>query len=689
MNRRIVIPLTSLVLFFFVCFGDIFAQEVSDTKTIAFTKNVVVKKYKMGEVQAEPYTVKRGDSLWVILVNNYGIKDKQFYFFCRITKSLNPKLRNAHEIVPGQVLLVPFKYVPHFEIEKEGFRSVLLDVLSSQSSDMSTEEYTFSKGEHLAQVLRDMYNVPDDLILNKYLDVVKQLNPDMDDFDLVKPEQRIILPSIASHSKAAEEAQTEEVAAQEEVAEETKKEEVHAQEEIAEEDQPEEEVVAAKEVTEETKTEEVPAQEEVAKEAQAEEVTAQEEVAEEAQTEEVAAAEEVVEETKTEEVPAKKEVVVEEKVEPVYIDPRFKKVAKRIPGSKTLSMHYMNSIADVLQGNLTRSDEFNIPLMQEGQINIDTKNFPILQLTDRKKIIINYGSKLSSGLVELIESEIDDLEVVNLREGENIGSVLDKIINTAGYFSVDKGQNPLVIGDKVQFEILGDWIIYKDELLEDIMVLNLIEKESKPVDSQLKDYISNFGVNLVDLYMMGDGEQEKDSSPPKRAEDTYRPEDMPVIDTSDSVVLVDSLLALLGQEFKKDYKIKLFQGEYDGFDIEVTADCYFERKGVGHVISFHAIPEKLTEVIIQQGNRSLNLSLTLEDSSAVIKNILNFLHISYDAPRPRFTTTSKTEKKVELVIPGILIKKDTQTTILLTSLELEAEVYQWLMEKKVKVVRLG
>ena len=640
MNRRIVIPLTSLVLFLFVCFGDIFAQEVSDTKTIAFTKNVVVKKYKMGEVQAEPYTVKRGDSLWVILVNNYGIKNRQFYFFCRITKSLNPKLRNAHEIVPGQVLLVPFKYVPHFVIEKEGFRSVLLDVLSSQSSEMSTEEYTFSKGEHLAQVLRDMYNVPDDLIFNKYLNVIKQLNPDMDDFDLVKPEQRIILPSIASHSKAAEEAQMEEVAA----AEETKTEEVPAQEEIAEEDQPEEEVVAAKEVAEETKTEEVP---------------------------------------------AKKEVVVEEKVEPVYIDPRFKKVAKRIPGSKTLSMHYMNSIADVLQGNLTRSDEFNIPLMQEGQINIDTKNFPILQLTDRKKIIINYGSKLSSGVVDLIESEIDDLEVVNLREGENIGSVLDKIINTAGYFSVDKGQNPLVIGDNVQFEILGDWIIYKDELLEDIMVLNLIEKESKPVDSQLKDYISNFGVNLVDLYMMGDGEQEKDSSPPKRAEDTYRPEDMPVIDTSDSVVLVDSLLALLGQEFKKDYKIKLFQGEYDGFDIEVTADCYFERKGVGHVISFHAIPEKLTEVIIQQGNRFLNLSLSLENSSAVIKSILDFLYISYDAPRPRFTATSEVGKKVELVIPGILIKKDKQTTILLTSLELEAEVYQWLMEKKVKVVRLG
>ena len=388
MNKRILIPLTSLVLFLFICHGDIFSQEVSDTKTITFTKNVVVKKYKMGEVQAEPYTVKRGDNLWVILVNNYGIKGRQFYFFCRITKSLNPKLRNAHEIVPGQVLLVPFKYVPHFEVEKEEFRSVLLDVLSSQSSEMPTEEYTFSRGEHLAQVLRDMYNVPDDLIFNKYLEVVKQLNPDMSDIDLVKPDQKIVLPSITSYL-----------------------------EDSGEEVKPEE-VLAKEPVTEEVQAE-APAQEEVAEEAEAEEIAAQEEVAEEVEAEEAPAQEEVVEEAKAEE--SQEEIIVENKVGPVYIDPRFKKVARRIPDSKTLSMHYMNSIADVLQGSLTRSDEFTIPLMQESQINIDTKNFPILQLTDRKKIIINYGGKLSSGLIELIESEFDDLEVVNLKEGDNIG----------------------------------------------------------------------------------------------------------------------------------------------------------------------------------------------------------------------------------------------------------------------------
>ena len=125
MNRKIVISLISLEFCLFVCLTRVFSEETSRTGTISFTKNVVVKKYKMGEVQAEPYTVEKKDSLWKILINKYGIKERQFYFFCRITKSLNPDLKNAHKLVPDQVLLIPFKYVAHFNIPEEEIRSAL------------------------------------------------------------------------------------------------------------------------------------------------------------------------------------------------------------------------------------------------------------------------------------------------------------------------------------------------------------------------------------------------------------------------------------------------------------------------------------------------------------------------------------------------------------------------------------
>ena len=613
MNRKMVISLISLEFCLLVCLTRVFSEEASRTGTISFTKNVVVKQYKMGEVQAEPYAVEKKDSLWKILINKYGIKERQFYFFCRITKSLNPDLKNAHKLVPDQVLLIPFKYVAHFNIPEEEIRSALLKMLSTQLSQMPTEEYTFSKGEHIAQVLRDMYYVPDDLIFNRYLTLVKKLNPDMGNIDLVKPKQKIILPSLASDALTPEEKSRSEGLGEESIKEEARK----------------------------------------------------------------------------EKVPITEKVLDEKKAEHAYVDPRFKKITRQIPSSKTSYMHFMSSITDVLQGKLDSTGEFAIPLMKKGEVTIDANEFPVLQLTDNKKIILNYGGELPRGLTDVQQLEMNGFEVVSLKENESIESVLDKLLDAAGYFSVDKSNNSLVIGDKIQFEITGDWIIYADELLEDVMVVNLLEKEKRPIDIQLKDYIHTFGVNLIDLYMTTEGEQEEIEFPQKTVESRYQPEDVPVIDTSDCAVLVDSFLALLGQNYKKDFTVDLFRGESKVFDVEVVADRYFEIGGKGHIISFHKIPEKLIELITGQGNRFLSITMPLGDPYAVIRNILDFLSINYVSPRPKFPDVISGEKGVELFIPGILIKKDGKTSILLTSIKLETEVYQWLMERNVKVVRLG
>ena len=199
MKKKGTIAFTSAAVFFFSGVGSLFSTEVSETKSLAFTKNVVVKKYKPGEVHAEPYRVQEEDTLWKILIDGYGVKDNQFYFFCRITKSLNPDLQDADQLVPDQLLLIPYKYITHFNIPAESMRTVVRNVLSANVSQIETEDHTVSKGEHLAQVLRDMYNIPDDLIFDEYLDLVQKLNPGLEDVNLVTPNQKIVLPSVAAY----------------------------------------------------------------------------------------------------------------------------------------------------------------------------------------------------------------------------------------------------------------------------------------------------------------------------------------------------------------------------------------------------------------------------------------------------------------------------------------------------------
>ncbi len=636
MKRKEAITFISTAVFCFCGLSTLFAQEVSETKSLSFTKNVVVKKYKQGEVHAEPYRVQEEDTLWKILIDGYGVKDSQFYFFCRITKSLNPDLKDADQLVPDQLLLIPYKYITHFNIPTDTMRTVVRNILSANISQMSTEDHTISEGEHLAQVLRDMYNIPDDLIFDEYLDLVKKLNPRIEDVNLVTPNQKIVLPSVAAYQLSPRVQEVPEDIVQEELA----KVDVGTKEVI------ENEVVTKEVVREEPVTKKDLSQESLA--------------AEKLQT------------TNT-------------KASPDAEDPRFKTLARNMPRSKEAYMESMSSIADTFKGELHRMGDVSIPLMEESRITIDTNTFPILQLTSEKRLIMDYGGDLPPDLVDLVQFEPGNYEVVTLNEHENMRSVLDKLFDAAGYFSVDKSRNPLVVGDQVQFEISGDWVIYRDEFMEDIMVVNVIENGDQPVDGQLKNSADSFGVEMIDLYMTEEGEK---APVPALVESSDCPGDIPAIDVSNGTALVDSLLGLLVQQYRKDYTLKLFQGKSEGFDVEVKADRFFEQGGIRHIITFRPLSINLTDVIVKQGDRVLSMPNVVDNPSEAIVDVLRFMQLNYVAPRPGFFDASGGKKRVGLFIPGVLIKREKQEDILLTAAPLKEEVYQFLTNHNVKIVSI-
>ncbi|MCK5514224.1 MAG: hypothetical protein KAJ00_06980, partial [Deltaproteobacteria bacterium] len=49
-------------------------------------------------------------------------------------------------------------------------------------------------GEYLVNVLRNTYNIPDHLIFNEYLNLIKEINPDIKDINNIKDYQTILIP---------------------------------------------------------------------------------------------------------------------------------------------------------------------------------------------------------------------------------------------------------------------------------------------------------------------------------------------------------------------------------------------------------------------------------------------------------------------------------------------------------------
>ena len=73
--------------------------------------------------------------------------------------------------------------------------------------------YVIKKGQHLAMILRQVYGLPDHLIFNEYLNLIKELNPEIENLDLVEAGQRVRIPQIKQVVDATREAaQTREAA---------------------------------------------------------------------------------------------------------------------------------------------------------------------------------------------------------------------------------------------------------------------------------------------------------------------------------------------------------------------------------------------------------------------------------------------------------------------------------------------
>jgi hypothetical protein len=501
--------------------------------------------------------------------------------------------------------------VPDPKITAKKTRATYEEILSTPLPKIPRRQYTFSGGEHLVRILREKHNIPKDLVFNEYLNLMKKMNPEIKDINIIHVGQKITFPNFDAYSMTTQ------------------------------------------------------------KEADLEEYLA--EYLEDIRGKKIAS-------------PVKK-AKAPKKTSSLQAKAGIKKTDVVTGNGKRNHLETITNVNDVLDGTLFKSGEFSVPLSERGVITIDTNKFPVLQLTEDKKIILNYGNQLNPDLIDLLQSERSDFEVVTIREKDSIKSVLDKVIDSAGYFSVDKNRNPLVIGDKTQIKIVGDWIIYPDELLEDITVLNLLANKGESVDTHLKDYIRKYGVNLVDIDMKGKTDQGKIDESSNSDQANPESKEMAFINATQTIEIVDSLLSLLGQNVYKDSKVNMFYGDIKGFNLEVKADRYFERGGRKHIIGFTDISQKLRGVIARQGIRFTAIPLTLDDPMMVIEHVLDFLAIRYDSPKPRFAANPSNNNKVEMVVPGILIKQNANEKILLTPLALEKEVYRWLQTKKVKVIQ--
>ncbi len=174
------------------------AQEKKDEETYSIS---LVKTAEEGKeiyeiedkrVLAETYTVQKGDHIWQLFRERGLLKKGNLKELLSTLQKLNKSLASLDLIYPGEKLVIPLHIAPG-----SGILARTQDVVETSLAflkDLDLQDYTVKKGDYLVKVVQGLYNIPHVHLYNEYLELVKTLNPSIEDLDRVYPGQVVRLP---------------------------------------------------------------------------------------------------------------------------------------------------------------------------------------------------------------------------------------------------------------------------------------------------------------------------------------------------------------------------------------------------------------------------------------------------------------------------------------------------------------
>lgn len=162
----------------------------AEAPEISLRKSINTRSYQGREVEGEDRQIGRGDSLWRILVEEKGVSGKQFRSYVVIIRGLNPHVKNLDVLRVGDKIFIPLRPAQLLE----GRAAEVAAGERTQPGSGTTINYRIKAGEHLYQILREQLNLTEDRKVAQYYALVRDLNPERKNWDVLAEGEIIRLP---------------------------------------------------------------------------------------------------------------------------------------------------------------------------------------------------------------------------------------------------------------------------------------------------------------------------------------------------------------------------------------------------------------------------------------------------------------------------------------------------------------
>lgn len=321
-----------------------------------------------------------------------------------------------------------------------------------------------------------------------------------------------------------------------------------------------------------------------------------------------------------------------------------------------------------------------IPLQSGGYINLKADSFPIINLFNGYKVIVDSHNAMPEKMSTVIESSWGNYAIVHLNKDDNLRTAFDKILSACHYSKIYKLGEPLELRGDIPFRIAGDWIIKPTAApsgeREKMIMITLVDDRTPRTPRAIQDFLRTQGIKAIDY-------------PP--ADDAVEPSagKLEVLKAGNDVSsLIETILNLTGHPFSRGVEIPIYKSGKANFNLVMKADFLLKVNGRDCIIDLKGLEPDIATLLEEHQFRVLLLAGD-KDPSSIVSKTLDLLGVQFDSKPHDFMAAERDrQKNVRLTINGIVFQANSGKNIFATPLEIPDDIALFLSQRGYDILNL-
>lgn len=274
------------------------------------------------------------------------------------------------------------------------------------------------------------------------------------------------------------------------------------------------------------------------------------------------------------------------------VERREARPALGIPDEKILPV--VSHVIDRMQGVVITEGSYCIPVPPAGEVTIDCSKVPVIETDGGNTVLLDLSGRIPADLQELIESTWNTYRVVGIRGKEAISSLLERIMEAAGIYTLTKINRQTEIGGSPAVRVFAGWLVSKRPEIRGAgrYAINFVTERSALLPLPVKDYAQRNGLEIIEILdglgVTGDGA-------------AYQPSPVQTLDPGNGLVLANSLLKRLGYAPVEGAEITVLIGE--GLSLSVRAELLLNVEGTRVIITSRGFSDQILNILKERGDR--------------------------------------------------------------------------------------